>query len=407
MRSRQTCRMVKTIESQSSSTHHPGEVDIRVGNSLIVVKRGVDSLRAVRTSLMQVAYSVSESPEFEGVLVLVNSPITVERLREEWEQLSGVLRKIILNRLTICLHANGRFIGIPRDPTAEMQQKLAAVIEAEPGNARAARTDYAFIILKLLIGCWLKSGKPVTSEWLARTAGCSYPSVARALRPLGSLLERQSDRRVALRWFPREEFVRMLAGSARARSTARFADQSGPPRSLEAHIHRLEKLKPAGLAIGGVLGAKHYCRDLDLVGSPRLDLSLHCSSHRMNLDFIEKLDPALKRVEDPLAPSTVIVHAVRHADPLFVPRRAGLAWADPVECLFDLHEAHLDVQAAQFLEHLQLQLSKICVNSRCFARRERGRHPSDVFAELPARETRSTLKPNKIAHKTSHHQAEK
>ena len=147
----------------------------------------------------------------------------------------------------------------------------------------------------------------------------------------------------------------MLAGSARARSTARFADQSGPPRSLEAHIHRLEKLKPAGLAIGGVLGAKHYCRDLDLVGSPRLDLSLHCSSHRMNLDFIEKLDPALKQVEDPLAPATVIVHAVRHADPLFVRRRGGLAWADPVECLLDLHEAHLDAQAAQFLEHLQLQ----------------------------------------------------
>jgi hypothetical protein len=30
-----------------------------------------------------------------------------------------------------------------------------------------------------------------------------------------------------------------------------------------------------------------------------------------------------------------------------------LAWADPVECLLDLHEARLEMQASQFLEALQ------------------------------------------------------
>ena len=64
---------------------------------------------------------------------------------------------------------------------------------------------------------------------------------------------------------------------------------------------------------------------------------------------------ALKRVEDPLAPANVAVHAVRHADAQFTPREGGLAWADPVECLFDLHEARLEMQAAQFLEGLQRQ----------------------------------------------------
>jgi hypothetical protein len=49
----------------------------------------------------------------------------------------------------------------------------------------------------------------------------------------------------------------------------------------------------------------------------------------------------------------VVVHAVRHADPLFNPRDGGLAWADPLECLFDLHEARLEMQTAQFLAHLQ------------------------------------------------------
>jgi hypothetical protein len=193
----------------------------------------------------------------------------------------------------------------------------------------------------------------VTSEWLARKAGCSYPAVARALNSLGGLVERRSDRRVTLRWFPKDEFSRLLAVADRARSTARFADHSGQPRPMESYLRRLEKLNPTGLALGGVPGAKHYYPELDIVGTPRLDLSVHCPGKRLNPEFIERLDPALKRVIDPLAPANVVVHAVRHADPYFTSRDGGLMWADPVECLFDLHEARLDMQAGQFLDALQ------------------------------------------------------
>jgi hypothetical protein len=73
----------------------------------------------------------------------------------------------------------------------------------------------------------------------------------------------------------------------------------------------------------------------------------------LDLSFIERLDPALERVEDPLGRATVIVHAIHHAAPLFVPREGGLQWADPLECLLDLHEARLDAQATEFLEFLQ------------------------------------------------------
>jgi hypothetical protein len=326
-----------------------------VGNALIEVKFGVDSLRTLRTSLMQVAYPLSAEPDCAGYVVLVDSLITMERLRDEWKRATTILRDEVLRRLTICWQANGRMTGIPRDPDAETQRVLAGVVEAERGKMSTARTDYGFVILKLLLHRWLTSDEPVTSEWLARTAGCSYPAVARALRPLGSLLERRSDRRVILRWFPRDEFARLLAVADRARSTVRFSDQSGQPRSAESHLRRLEKINPPGLAIGGVPGAKHYYPQLDLVGTPRLDLSLHCPGRRMNLDFIGKLDPALKPVADPRTPASVVVHAVRHADAQFVPREGGLAWADPLECLFDLHEARLDSQAGQFLDALQRQ----------------------------------------------------
>jgi len=302
---------------------------------------------------MQVAYPVGEDPVSHGYVVLVDSPITIERLRDEWKRAARVLKENVLNRITICLQAEDRIIGIPHDPDKKTQRILTEVVEAEREKMSTARTDYSFVILKLLVHRWLTSSEPVTSDWLARTAGCSYPAVARALRPLGSLLERRSDRRVLLRWFPKEEFARLLAVANRARSTVRFADQSGQPRPVESHLRRLEKLNPPDLAIGGVLGSKHYDPDLDLVGTPRLDLSLHCPGRRMDLGFVEKLDPALKRVEDPLAPASLVVHAVRHADAQFTPRDGGLAWADPVECLLDLHEARLEIQAAHFLEVLQ------------------------------------------------------
>ncbi len=344
--------------SQAKRPQRHLEVDARVGNALIEVKFGVDSLRTIRTSLMQVAYPLSEDSASEGYIVLVDSPITMERLRDEWQRAATILREDVLGRLSICLQSEGRFIGIPRDPNEATQRILAEVVETERGRMHTTRTDYSFVIQKLLIHRWLISGEPATSEWLARTAGCSYPAVARALSPLGSLLERRSDRRVILRWFPKEEFARLLAIADRARSTARFADHSGQPRSAESHLRRLEKLNPPGLAIGGVLGAKHYHPNLDLVGTPRLDLSLHCPGKRLNLDFIERLDPALKRVEDPLAPANVVVHAVRQADAQFTPRDGGIAWADPVECLFDLHEARLELQAGQFLDALQRQRPK-------------------------------------------------
>jgi hypothetical protein len=200
---------------------------------------------------------------------------------------------------------------------------------------------------------WLKGDKPITAEYLTRSSGYSYPTVAKVLQSLGSLVERQSDRRVSLRWFPKDEFARMLATSDRARSVVRFTDRSGQPRPFESHLRRLEKLDPPRVAIGGVLGAKHYVPDLDLVGIPRLDISLHCPGQQMDLWFIDELDPALKRVSDPLEPASLVVHAVRHENPYFEARENGLSWADPVECLMDLNEARLEKQAVQFLDALQ------------------------------------------------------
>jgi hypothetical protein len=335
----------------------PGEVDLVVsGRDLVFeIKRGVTGVRGVREGLLQLAYRVSEKQTASGLLVLLDSGVTFERLRAEWTRGTSILRPDLSKRLSLCVAAGDRFVGFPDEIDAKVQRRIAKYVEpiASAGSFRTSHGDGAFIVLKVLIHQWLTSGEAVTTNWLAETAGFSYPTVANALGGLGSLIERESNRRVRLRWFPREQFARLAAVSDRVRGTARFADLSAQPRPPEAHLRRLEKLRPPNIAIGGVLGAKHYHSHLDIVGVPRLDLSYHNPDNRFDVSFIENLDPALKRTEDPLQPATVVVHHVRHAKSLFSPRERGLMWADQVECLLDLHEAHLDAQATEFLKVLE------------------------------------------------------
>jgi hypothetical protein len=323
-----------------------------VKDVVVAVLAHPDAIRTVRTTLMRLAYRLADEPGVRGHLVLEDSGITEERMQSEWVRAARVLRADILDRITVSLQRGSRVTVIPPgevpSATATILQEHAAA-QHQAAN-RPTRPDYGFVILKLLMHQWLMSDEPVTSEWLGRTAGCSYPTVARALKALGSIVERSSDRRVRLRYFPREEFERLVATSERARSTIRFADRSGQPRTPESRVRRLEKLSPANVAIGGVLGARHYVSELDLVGTPRLDLSVHCRDAAPDLTFISELDPALEREDDPHKPASVVVHAMRHADPLTVPREGGLAWADPIECVFDLREARLASQAGEFLE---------------------------------------------------------
>lgn len=329
-------------------------VDAVVDHRLIEVKAGVNALRPIRLGLMQLAFQLARHPNHEAYLVLPEAKITEARLRKEWELAKTVLRSELSKRLNVCLGEGDRFVGIPRDPDLETQRILAEVVRRERPvrKSRLPRADASMIVLKVLLLHWLTDEKPVTMRWLEKATGFSYPTIANSLRPLGGKIERQSNRSIRLRWFPREEYLRLVTSGERSRSTFRYVDRSGQSRTLEAGLKRLEKLAPPDVALGGVLGARHYFPGLDLVGLPRLDLSIHCPGKDIDLDFINRLDPALKRIDDPLEPAGVVVHAVRHAESFFTPRKGGLAWADPVECLLDLHEAKLEVQASQFLENL-------------------------------------------------------
>jgi hypothetical protein len=170
------------------------------------------------------------------------------------------------------------------------------------------------------------------------------------VKRLGSAVHRHPDRRIELTHVPRDEWARLFALSGEARSVMRFADRSGQPEAPAALLRRLGKAAPDGVAVGGVAGARHYHPELDLVGLPRLDLSVHAPTRDVEIGFVARLDPALKQVKDPAEPAQLVLHFVRHEDPLFTTNPGGLPWADPVECLLDLNEAGLEAQALEFLD---------------------------------------------------------
>jgi hypothetical protein len=343
------------MKASVPSKLRPLQVETEVENRLIRIQPGVTSVRSLRIALIELAYALTARPQLLAILLLTGVAITRKRLEQEWEMALSVFRPDLLDRLSICISDGDRISGIPRNPDPETERALVELLRSRGAGATepVSRTDARFVITKVLLHQWLTSGEAVTVDWLGKTSGYSYPTVATVLQRLGSLIERDSSRRVGLRSFPADEFARMVAVSDGARSTVRFADSSGNARSAEAHLRRLEKMNPPNVALGGVIGAKHYDPDVDLVGTPRLDLSIHCSHQNLDVALIQKLDPALKPVTDPRSPANVVVHAVHHLDPFFKARQAGLQWADPVECLLDLHEGRLQPQANEFLEALE------------------------------------------------------
>ena len=322
----------------------------------VEVKHETHGFRNLRASLLVLAYWLAGHPENRGLLLLLDSRITEKRLKDERELASRVILPEVMHRLIVASTSDGRYIGLPQDLGDDFHAWLDQRVSKESPRCKSRESYYA--ILQILLHQWLLGKAPLTRRALGDLAGCSYPTVAAALRRLGPYLGQRSSRRVELTHFPGNEWERMLAVSDRIRETARFAVASGEVRSPEAHLRRLVQLGLDNVAIGGVLGARHYYSDLDLVGTPRLDLSLHCPARLTGLEFIQKLDPALRRVGSALEPANVVVHMVRRAEAFFIPREGGLQWADPVECLMDLHEAHLERQAKEFLSVLEDQRAR-------------------------------------------------
>jgi len=238
-------------------------------------------------------------------------------------------------------------------PDADIKRILDKMVFKERQAVAPVRivrkTESFYDILRILINQWFRQAGPLTSRWLAEAAGCTYPTVAATLKRLEKYLTRYSDRRVELKAFPKDEWFRLVANADKVRQTLRFTDHSGQPRSIESLMSRLQKLQPEGVAVAGVLGARHFYPEIDLIGTPRWDLTLHCLTREPGVEFLRQLDPALKPAE-PQEPVRLAMHLLRYLHTFF--KSNGILWADPVECRLDLHEMRLEPQALELLHAL-------------------------------------------------------
>ena len=330
---------------------HPAEdrdVDLvsADGQVLVDVAERLVGVRDLHAKLIQLAL-VAQRRRAEAVLVLLAPRLSPARIREELDALRALLSPDVSARLGVV-----RIDGAAVDclPDSPLTRSVAAHVGSRAVPPHEGRADRSGEVLKVLAHRWLLGEGPVTTRRLQDLTGLSYPTVAEDLHELGDAITRSSNRSVSLRMLPHDAWTELRA--RRTRHAAWFADASGRPPDLEHLVQRLRRLRPDGVAVAGILAAKRRYAELDLVGLPRLDLSIHAPSAGPDVSFLRRLDPALVRVATP-RDAVIALHGVPRADALFEDDEDGRTWADPVEALLDLQELRLNAQADAFVKHLR------------------------------------------------------
>jgi hypothetical protein len=342
---------MKFLRFECPIENFPGfRADAVTDDTIFEVLMEIKDARRLRTALMELARVANADKVRRMRLVLEEPTITESRLHEEWKGAASVLRPELFARLSMVIRQSGKWSGIPVPPAPDEIAVLEEILQHELSRrpVSASRSSEAHHeILRILIHQWLLGKGPITISSLMEISGTSHPTISRSLERFDHYVKRHSDRSVELRSFPRDDWARLLAVSDEVRGTVRFADRSGQARSPESLLRRLRQLQRQDIAIGGVLGAKHYHPFLDLVGNPRLDLSIHSGRKAADLSFVKRLDPGLEKTVRRDEPPALVIHTIRRAESLF--QSGEVPWADPVECLLDLHEARLESQALEFL----------------------------------------------------------
>lgn len=328
--------------------------DAVLGDTVFEVVVAARDVRRLSASWMKVGHLSSTPRKRHSILILDDPLISDERLQEEWAGIQSLFRPEILDRITLVIlreDALNQILGTLSKQEQECIEKVAEHVRSRASQPVKSSSDAFFDILRVLLIHWFRRSGPLSAKELTAQTGFSYPTIAGALEKLEPHLLRHSDRRVELQAFPRDAWLKLLAQGEKVRSSKGYTDPSGRPRSPEVLLDRLRELGRDDVAVAGVVGARHFLPGLDLTGIPRLDLVVHARRAPGQTSFVRRLDPALKPAKRG-EPCQVVVHTLFRPEPFFSKKQDSLNWADEVECLLDLHEARLESQALEFLEHL-------------------------------------------------------
>lgn len=350
--------------------------DYEINDLLVVVKYRLRTKRDLYSAMVDLASTLKENPNKYVCLLLVDSGLSRDRLRREWELLQTILREDVSKHLGLASYRDdkldfvlGHFLQQYHD---RLQEIASQDIKSTQHHVRLSDPDYPGEVLRLMILLWLTTDKNASDivasdplpyaqasppsrdrqgfsiTRLEQSIGASYRTVIRALDTLRPGLKQYSDHSVALTAFPRMAWEKFVILADTSRSTMYYADRSGQPRSPQSLMQRLQALSRQDIAIGGIAGAMRIYQDLDLVGLPRLDLHVHVPGSNTDLSFIRKLDPALKETDAHDEKPSLAIHFLRRKESYFRIDNDQRLWADPIECLVDLITMRMDYQALQF-----------------------------------------------------------
>jgi len=325
--------------------------DFEWDDTVVEVKSDPHSFRSLRSGLLQLAYYLAEQPKRRGLLLLGDPRISDTALREEWQLAERALKSDLLARLAVAVTRGDDLVVIAGRLAPGLREQVAEMVAQEARTPQVRTQSASELVFLVLLLHWFRRSGPMTTQYLMQAVGCSYPTVANALRGLHNWIRRDSDRRIQLWGFPAEHWQQAVAARERVHPVVRFVDRSGQRRSPDALLKRAAGLDIAELAVGGVIAARHYYPELDLRGASRLDLTLHAGKGNANLSFVERLDPGLQRTNDRGEPVALAVHVLGTRGAFFKTVGDGLPLADEVDCLLSLHDARLDAQAKELLDH--------------------------------------------------------
>jgi len=294
-------------------------------------------------------------------------------IQAEWDKAIQILTLSVIERMFLVVYRKDKIVWQSGNIQSNKIEKIekAFIHEQNLKRRNLLKPDFKAEVLKTLLNVWIVNEENsfnwisedflpfavddefpdkrlLTITKLEEIAGCTYRTVDNALELIGTAVERNGNKGYGLKYFPRYAWEQMVALSDKSRNTMKFTDRSGRPRSSDSLMKRLARLKRSDIAVGGVPGATRILPELDITGSPRLDLTVHSPDGVADLSFIKYLDPALKPWGKNDPPPSLAVHFLRRKPSFFRINKEGILWADPIECLLDLQEARLEYQAFQF-----------------------------------------------------------
>ncbi len=342
-------------------------------NSTVEVKTRIAVIRDLHASFFRLARLALENKSNKIFLILIDPKISIKRVQTEWNLAKKVYAPFITKKLFLVVFSSGEVIfqslGIQNEYIKNFEQ--AFVVEVNSKRKSLRQIDFKAEILKILLNVWIlnldeplnlvsennlqfvfngncSKQKLLTITELETMVGCTYRTVDRAFDFIGAAIERKGNKGFRLKYFPRSAWEKMVVLSSKSRNTMKFVNRSNTLRSPDSLIKRLKRLDRPDIAIGGVAGAFQIFPGLDITGTPRLDLTVHSPDETVDMSFLRYLDPALKPWQKDDPPPSLSVHFLRRKSSFFRIDKAGLFWADPIECLLDLLEAKLDYQALEF-----------------------------------------------------------